>query len=135
MDKKKVLVVEDNMDNYELVRVILEHGGYDAFLAMNGREGVDAARLQKPDLILMDLGLPEMDGWNATQKIKSDAATKHIPLYAITAHALPRDRFRALQAGCDGYFTKPLHVENFLTEIKDIFGKKKNKRRLRKLIF
>lgn len=135
MDKKKILVVEDNMDNYELMRVILEHGGYDVFLAMNGRDGVDAARLQKPDLILMDLGLPEMDGWDAAEKIKSDAATKDIPLYAITAHTLPRDRFRALQAGCDGYFTKPLHVESFLAEVKDVFGKKKSKRRPRKLIF
>lgn len=135
MDKKKILVVEDNMDNYELVRVILEHGGYDVFLAVNGRDGVDAARLQQPDLILMDLGLPEMDGWTAAEKLKSDDATKAIPLYAITAHTLPRDRFRALQAGCDGYFTKPLIVENFLAELARAFEKKKKKRRARKLLF
>ncbi|MCC6297894.1 MAG: response regulator [Anaerolineales bacterium] len=134
MDKKKILVVEDNMDNYELVRVILEHGGYDVFLAVNGRDGVDAARLQKPDMILMDLGLPEMDGWDAAERIKAETSTKHIPVYAITAHTLPRDRFRALQAGCDGYFTKPLHVESFLAEIKNVLGKK-SKRRPRKLIF
>lgn len=135
MDKKKVLVVEDNMDNYELVRVILEHGGYDVFLAVNGRDGVDAARLQQPDLILMDLGLPEMDEWDAAEKIKADKSTKNIPLYALTAHTLPRDRFRALQAGVDGYFTKPLHVEVFLDEIKKALEKKKSKRRPRKLIF
>jgi len=135
MDKKKILVVEDNMDNYELVRVILEHGGYDVFLAVNGRDGVDAARLQKPDLILMDLGLPEMDGWTAAEKLKSDNATKSIPLYAITAHTLPRDRFRALQAGCDGYFTKPLIVENFLAELGRVFEKKKKNRRARKILF
>lgn len=135
MDRKKILVVEDNMDNYELVRVILEHGGYDVFLAVNGRDGVDAARLQQPDLILMDLGLPEMDGWTAAEKLKSDEATKSIPLYAITAHTLPRDRFRALQAGCDGYFTKPLIVENFLAELARVFEKRKKKRRGRKILF
>jgi DNA-binding response OmpR family regulator len=135
MDKKKILVVEDDMDNYELVRVILEHGGYDVFLAVNGRDGVDAARLQQPDLILMDLGLPEMDGWDAAEKIKADKSTKTIPLYALTAHTLPRDRLHALQVGVDGYFTKPLHVESFLAEIKKTFEKKKGKRRPRKLIF
>lgn len=135
MDKKKILVVEDNMDNYELIRVILEHGGYDAFQAVTGRDGVDAARLQKPDLILMDLSLPEMDGWNAAERIKADPSTKDIPIYALTAHTLPRDRFRAMQAGCDGYFTKPLNVEGFLAEVRKVLGKQKNKRRPRKLIF
>lgn len=135
MEKKKILVVEDNMDNYELVRVILEHGGYDVFLAVNGRDGVDAARLQQPDLILMDLGLPEMDGWTAAEKLKSEDATKSIPLYAITAHTLPRHRDRALRAGCDGYFTKPLMVENFLLELGRAFEKKRKKRRPRKLFF
>ena len=112
MDKKKILVVEDNMDNYELIRVILEHGGYDAFQAVTGR-----------------------DGGNAAERIKADPATKDIPIYALTAHTLPRDRFRAMQAGCDGYFTKPLNVEGFLAEVRNVLGKKKNKRRPRKLIF
>ena len=70
MSKGRILVVEDNMDNYELVRFILERAGYDVFLAVNGRDGVDAARLQHPDMILMDLGLPEMDGWAAAEKLK-----------------------------------------------------------------
>jgi CheY-like chemotaxis protein len=102
---------------------------------VNGRDGVDAARLQQPDLILMDLGLPEMDGWTASEKLKADDATKFIPLYALTAHTLPRDRFRALQAGCDGYFSKPIHVEGFLTEIKGAFEKKMKKRRARRLLW
>lgn len=123
MSKGRILVVEDNMDNYELVRFVLEREGYDVFLAVNGRDGVAAARFQRPDLILMDLSMPEMDGWIATERIKSDKVTKHIPLYAITAHTLPRDRFRALQAGCDGYISKPIHVESFLTLIKDVFDK------------
>jgi len=111
------------MDNYELVRFVLERAGYDVFLAVNGRDGVDAARLQKPDLILMDLGMPEMDGWEATEKIKSDPLTQAITLIAITAHTLPRDRFRALQAGCDGYVSKPIHVESFLDLINESFEK------------
>lgn len=114
MDKGRILVVEDNMDNYELVRFILERAGYDVFLAVNGRDGVDAARFQKPDLILMDLGMPEMDGWMAAQKLKSDETTKSIPLFALTAHTLPGERKRAIQAGYDGYVTKPIHVEGFL---------------------
>ena len=123
MSKGRILIVEDNMDNYELVRFVLERAGYDVFLAVNGRDGVAAARLQKPDLILMDLSLPEMDGWLATEKIKADLATRGIPLYAITAHTLPRDRFHALQAGCDGYISKPIHVESFLALIDDVFEK------------
>jgi len=123
MSKGRILVVEDNMDNYELVRFVLERAGYDVFLAVNGRDGVAAARLQKPDLILMDLSMPEMDGWIATEKIKTGIATKEIPLYAITAHTLPRDRFRAVQAGCDGYISKPIHVESFLEIIHAAFEK------------
>ncbi|MGE5375885.1 MAG: response regulator [Bacteroidota bacterium] len=120
MSKGRILVVEDNMDNYELVRFILERAGYDVFLAVNGLDGVDAARLQKPDLILMDLGMPEMDGWRAAQKLKSNETTKSIPLFALTAHTLPGERKRALQAGCDGYVTKPIHVEGFLDMIESV---------------
>ena len=101
MSKGRILVVEDNMDNYELVRFILERAGYDVFLAMNGRDGVAAARLQQPDLILMDLGMPEMDGWRAAEKLKAEDTTKSIPLYALTAYTLPGERKRALEAGCD----------------------------------
>ena len=123
MSKGRILTVEDNMDNYELVRFVLERAGYDVFLAVNGRDGVAAARLQKPDLILMDLSMPEMDGWAATEKIKADESTKEIPLYALTAHTLPRDRFRAMEAGCDGYISKPIHVESFLMLIQEVFEK------------
>ncbi|HSO13049.1 MAG TPA: response regulator [Anaerolineales bacterium] len=119
MGKGRILIVEDNMDNYELVRIILERAGYDVFLAVNGRDGVDAARAQKPDLILMDLGLPEMDGWNATQKLKSNEETKSIPLYALTAHTLPRERKRAILAGCDGYVAKPIHMKGFLDVVEE----------------
>ena len=127
MSKGRILVVEDNMDNYELVRFILERAGYDVFLAVNGRDGVDAARLQQPDMILMDLGMPEMDGWNATEKIKSDDSTKLIPIYALSAYTLPSDRKRALDAGCDGYLTKPIHMQSFLDAINEAFETRVNK--------
>ena len=123
MSKGSILIVEDNMDNYQLVRFILERAGYDVFLAVSGRDGVDAARLQKPDLILMDLGLPEMDGWNATERLKSDEITKSIPLYALTAHTLPGERKRAILAGCDGYVSKPIHMQGFLEVIDGVFAK------------
>jgi two-component system, cell cycle response regulator DivK len=123
MSKGRILIVEDNMDNYELVRFVLERDGYDVFLAVNGRDGVDAARLQKPDLILMDLGMPEMDGWSAARKLKSDETTKSITLYALSAYTRPQDRKRAMQAGCDGYVTKPIHVQSFLEIINEGFEK------------
>jgi CheY-like chemotaxis protein len=110
MIMKRVLVVEDNMDTYELVRFILEKNGYETFLAMNGRDGVNAAIKQKPDLIIMDMAMPEMDGWTATSMIKKDPRTLAIPLIALTAHALPGDRQRAMDAGCDEYITKPMDL-------------------------
>lgn len=119
MSKGRILIVEDNMDNYELVRIVLERAGYDVFLAVNGRDGVDAARLQKPDLILMDLGMPEMDGWNATKKLKTNEETKSIPLYVLTAHTLPEERKRAIVAGCDGYVAKPIHMKGFLDIVEE----------------
>ena len=123
MSKGRILVVEDNIDNYELVRFMLERAGYEVFLAMNGRDGVAAARVQKPDLILMDLTMPEMDGWLATERLKADENTKSIPLYALSAHTLPGERKRALEAGCDGYVSKPIHMAGFLEVIEHAFEK------------
>jgi two-component system cell cycle response regulator DivK len=132
MSKGRILVVEDNMDNYELVRFVLERAGYDVFLAMNGRDGVAAARLQKPDLILTDLTMPEMDGWAAAEKLKADEITRSIPLYALSAHTLPSDRKRALEAGCDGYISKPIHMAGFLDVVERALGRKKEKKKIRK---
>ena len=128
MSKGRILVVEDNMDNYELVRFILERAGYDVFLAMNGRDGVSAARFQKPDLILMDLGMPEMDGWLAAEELKADEITKPIPLYALSAYTLPSERKRALEAGCDGYLSKPILMEGFLDVIERAVGPEQGKK-------
>jgi two-component system cell cycle response regulator DivK len=117
MSKGRVLVVEDNMDTYELVRFILEKNGFETFLAMNGRDGVNAASKQLPDLIIMDLSMPEMDGWTATRLIKGNPQTAPIPLIALTAHALPSDRQRAMDAGCDEYITKPMDLEEVLEAV------------------
>lgn len=118
MSAGRILVVEDNMDTYELVRFILEKNGYETFLAMNGRDGVNAAAKQKPDLIIMDLSMPEMDGWTAARLIKGNTATSSIPLIALTAHALPSDRKRAFDAGCDEYVTKPMDLLELLETVR-----------------
>ena len=117
MSKERILVVEDNMDTYELVHFILEKKGYETFLAVNGRDGVNAALKQKPDLIIMDMSMPEMDGWTATSLIKKDEMTRTIPLIALTAHALPGDRQRAMDAGCDEYITKPMDLDELVDAI------------------
>jgi CheY-like chemotaxis protein len=113
MGKPRVLIVEDNVDNFELVRFLLERAGYEVLSAANGLEGLDAAKREHPDLILMDLSMPEMDGWNATMRLKADEETRSIPVLALTAHTLPGDRKRAIDAGCDGYISKPINVASF----------------------
>lgn len=123
MSTGRILIVEDNMDTYELVRFILEKNGYETFLAMNGRDGVNAASKQRPDLIIMDLSMPEMDGWTATRLIKGNAQTTAIPLIALTAHALPGDRQRAFDAGCDEYVTKPMDLLDLLETVNDWISK------------
>ena len=110
MTKGRILFIEDNMDTYELVQFFMERNGHEMFLAFNGRDGVSAAIKQKPDLILMDLSLPEIDGWSAAKQIKSNPGTKSIPIIALTAHALVSDRKRALDTGCDDYIIKPIDM-------------------------
>ena len=117
MSKGHILVVEDNMDTYELVRFILKKNGYETFLAVNGRDGVNAAIKQTPNLIIMDLSMPQMDGWTAIGLIKKDERTLSIPLLALTAHALPGDRQRAMDAGADEYITKPMDLDNLVKSV------------------
>ena len=117
MDKGRILIVEDNMDTYELVHFILEKNGFETFLAVNGRDGVIAAQKQKPDLIIMDMAMPEMDGWTAAAQIKRDKNLSSIPLLALTAHALPADRQRAMDAGCDEYITKPMDLDDLVETV------------------
>ena len=113
----RVLLVEDNVDNLALVRFLLERAGYGVIEAHNGVQGVELARKEIPDLILMDLTLPELDGWAAAEQLKADEKTASIPLLALTAHTLPGDRKRALESGFDGYISKPINVPAFAEEI------------------
>jgi two-component system cell cycle response regulator DivK len=123
MSGKSILVVEDNMDTYELVKFVLEKKGHATFLAMNGREGVNAAIKQRPDLIIMDLAMPMMDGWIATETLKQNPLVKDIAIIALTAHALPDDRKRAFDAGINEYITKPMDIRKFLEIIEQWLGR------------
>ena len=127
MASERVLLVEDNEDNLQLVRFLLERDGYFVLAAHNGREGLALARQELPNLILMDLSLPEIDGWEAAQELKADPKTAHIPLLALTAHTLPGDRKRALSLGFDGYISKPIDVAGFSENISRALQEKKNK--------
>ncbi|MCK6580255.1 MAG: response regulator [Anaerolineae bacterium] len=115
---KRVLVVEDNADNMTLMCDILEAFGYATVKARNGAEGVAAAEREIPDLILMDLSMPQMDGWTATRQIKALPALRAIPVIALTAHAMLGDRDRAMEAGCDDYITKPISLRSFSETIR-----------------
>ena len=130
MSNGHVLVVEDNLDNYELVRTILEMVGYDTFLAINGRDGVNAARKQKPDLVLMDMSMPEMDGWDATKRIRENPETAQIPIIALTVHTLPLEMKRALDAGVDAYLPKPYDAGQLIRVVEGTLknSKRKNKK-------
>ena len=117
---KTILVVEDALLNIKLIREILTYRGDTVFEAANGREGIDLAIEKKPDLILMDIQMPVMDGMEATQLIKANPATRHIPIVALTGYAMDGDKKRMLEAGCDGYLSKPFKIKELLQAI-DIF--------------
>jgi len=114
----KVLLVEDNEMNRDMLSRRLVKRGYEVVIAVNGLEGVSMAKAERPDLILMDMSLPEMDGWEATKEIKKDAAISGIPVIALTAHAMSGDREKAMEAGCDDYETKPIEFDRLLGKIK-----------------
>jgi two-component system cell cycle response regulator DivK len=114
---KKILVIEDNDINQLVVSRFLERGGYTVIQAKDGLAGVKKAKSERPDLILMDLNLPELDGWEATRRIKNHADTCGIPIIALTAHAFQADITSALQAGCDEYETKPVMYGRLMTKI------------------
>ena len=120
---KTVLLVEDNEDNLIVYRTILDHVGYRVIEARDGEEGVARAKADKPDLILMDVSLPKMDGWEATRRIKADQDTRQIPIIAVTAHALDDDREKATQVGCDGYLAKPVAPRRVVEEVERFIGK------------
>ncbi len=114
---KKVLVVEDDQDNREMVIKVLKHNGYRPIEAVDGQEAVERAKAEHPDLILLDLYIPKMDGYEVTRRLKGDQALHHIPIIALTAHAMKGDREEALAAGFDGYITKPINVRELPHQI------------------
>jgi CheY-like chemotaxis protein len=110
----KVLLVEDQEDNRDMLSRRLKKRGYEVTIAVDGAEGVEKARSEAPDLILMDMSLPVMDGWEATRILKAEDGTRSIPVVALTAHAMSTDREKAFGAGCDAYETKPIELPRLL---------------------
>lgn len=119
----KLLLVEDNEMNRDMLSRRLEKRGYSLALAVDGGQGVALAKSELPDLILMDMSLPVLDGWDATRQIKADPATKGIPVIALTAHAMESDRQKALEAGCDDFDTKPVELARLLVKIEELLKK------------
>ncbi len=118
----KILLVEDNETNRDMLSRRLTRRGYDVAMAVDGAEGVKLAKADSPDLILMDMSLPVMNGWDATRELKSDPSTQSIPVIALTAHAMAGDREKALEAGCDEYETKPIELPKLLAKMEQLLG-------------
>jgi len=120
----KILLVEDNEMNRDMLSRRLEKRKYDVTIAVDGHEGVEMAKSESPDLILMDLSLPVIDGWEATRRIKANPELRSIPIIALTAHAMSADREKALEAGCDDYETKPVDLPSLLATIERLLANK-----------
>src|ERR1700726_575218 len=121
----KILLVEDNEMNRDMLSRRLQRKGYEVVLALDGQTGVEMTQNQGPDLVLMDMSLPVLDGWEATRRLKTDASTRHIPVIALTAHAMSSDREKALEAGCDDYDTKPVELPRLLAKIEALLSRAK----------
>lgn len=113
----KILLVEDNEANRDMLSRRLQRKGFEVSIAVDGQQGIDCASREQPDLILMDMSLPVLDGWETTRRLKADSQTAHIPIVALTAHAMSGDRERALEAGCNDYDTKPVEFGRLLEKI------------------
>lgn len=121
-DQYSILLVEDNEMNRDMLSRRLERAGYKIIIAADGQEGVDVAKSEKPNLILMDMSLPVLSGWDASKQLKADALTGTIPIIALTAHAMEEDKQKALAAGCDEYDTKPIDLPRLLGKIQHLLG-------------
>lgn len=120
----KILLVEDNEMNRDMLSRRLAKRGYEVLIAVEGEQGVALARTGSPDLVLMDMSLPVLDGWEATRRLKSDPATRAIPIIALTAHAMAGDREKAREAGCDDFDTKPVELPRLLSKIESLLQKR-----------
>ncbi len=120
----KILIVEDNEENRDSLSRRLQRRGYEILIAADGKIGLAMAQAEKPDLILMDMNMPELDGWEATRQLKAAAETQHVPVIALTAHAMSGDRERALGVGCADYHTKPVEFPKLLTQIEALLQNK-----------
>ncbi len=119
---KRILLVEDNEMNRDMLMRRLQRKGFEVDVAVDGAQGVEKARSDRPDLILMDMSLPVMDGWEASRQLKADSSTAVIPIIALTAHAMSTDRDKALEAGCDEFDTKPVELPRLLDKIHTLLG-------------
>jgi two-component system, cell cycle response regulator DivK len=119
---KRILVIEDTEDNRQILRDLLSAAGYEVIEATDGATGVAMAAEQRPDLILMDIQIPVLDGYEATRRIKADPATRHIPIIAVTSYALVRDEAKTREAGCDGYVAKPFSPRHMLQKVREFIG-------------
>ena len=118
----KILLVEDNEMNRDMLSRRLARKGYEVVIAVDGQQALEFAAAEKPDLILMDMSLPVMDGWEATRRLKADAATTQIPIIALTAHAMPEDERKSREAGCNDYDTKPIELPRLLGKMDALLG-------------
>jgi two-component system, cell cycle response regulator DivK len=122
----KVLLVEDNEMNRDMLSRRLIRRGFQVVFAMDGQQGVDVAHSERPDIILMDMILPVIDGWQATGRLKADDATRSVPVIGLTAHAMSGDREKAIEAGCDDYDTKPVALDRLIGKIERLLGTAKD---------
>jgi two-component system cell cycle response regulator DivK len=122
----KVLLVEDNEMNRDMLSRRLIRRGFQVVFAMDGQQGIDLARSERPDVILMDMSLPIIDGWEASRRLKADDATRSVPVIGLTAHAMSGDREKAIEAGCDDYDTKPVELDRLIGKIERLLGTAKD---------
>jgi CheY-like chemotaxis protein len=122
----KILIVEDNEENRDALSRRLQRRGFEIVMAADGKVGVAMAQAEKPDLVLMDMNMPELDGWEATRQIRAAPETQNLPVIALTSHAMAGDRDRALEAGCADYHTKPVDFPKLLTQIEALLINKNN---------
>ena len=120
---RRVLLVEDNEMNRDMLSRRLQRRGYEVIIALDGQQGVQMAQSRSPDVVLMDMSLPVMDGWEATRTLKSSPETRNIPVIALTAHAMSTDREKAMEAGCDDYDTKPIELTRLIAKIESLIAR------------